>query len=160
MLDGGVLALRMPEHLAEQFCAVAAMVSEALLRVENLPIIPRELEDILAISTTERHRWLKDGRLASAGTRTVKLYGRAKKITFHVFNPRRVEEILDRDLVDTWREDDAIAAAENRRRAAARRALTRSRKSPSPSAKPTGEQEGVRPSLEGWEAFEREGLLR
>jgi hypothetical protein len=128
--------------------------------VENLPVIPRELEDILAISTTERHRWLKDGRLASAGTRTVKLHGRARKITFHVFDPRRVEEILDRDLVDAWREDDAIGAAENRRRAAARRALTRSRKNSAPSAKPRGEQEGARPSLEGWEAFEREGLLR
>jgi hypothetical protein len=35
-------------------------------------------------------------------TRTVKL------ITFHVFDPRVVEDILDRDLVTIWREEDAV----------------------------------------------------
>jgi hypothetical protein len=160
-LDGSVLVLSMPEHFSEQFRAATVAIAEALPGVENLPVIPRELEDILAISTTERHRWLKDGRLPSAGTRTVKLHGRAKMITFHVFDPRRVEEILDRVLVDAWREDDVVAAAENRRRAAATRALTRSRKNaPDASGKAAPQQEGTRPSLAGWEAFEREGLLR
>lgn len=35
---------------------------------ESLPMIPREIADILTITTTERHRWLNDGRLPSAGT--------------------------------------------------------------------------------------------
>lgn len=78
--------------------------------------IPREVEDILSITSAERHRWLKDGRLRSAGTRTVKLRGHAKRITFHVFDPRHIEDLLDRDLVSIWREDDAIASTENRRR--------------------------------------------
>lgn len=34
----------------------------------------------------------------------MKLRGRARKITFHVFDPRVVEDILDRDLVTVWRE--------------------------------------------------------
>ena len=39
-------------------------------------------------------------------------------VTFHVFDPRVVEDILDRGVIDTWREDDAEKAVENRRRAA------------------------------------------
>jgi hypothetical protein len=72
--------------------------------IETLPVIPPEIQDILTSSTTERHRWLSDGRLRSAGTRRVKLRGRGRKITFHVFVPRVVEDILDRDLVTVWRE--------------------------------------------------------
>ena len=127
-----------------------------------MPVIPREIEDILAISTTERHRWLKDGRLPSAGTRTVKLRGRAKKITFHVFDPRRVEEVLDQDLVSQWREDDAVTAAENRRRAAWKAKLTRSQKNADQNSADDNSRtkKGSGPQLLGWAEFERDGPLR
>ena len=52
-----------------------ASTSKTLDGIETLPVIPREVEDILGISTTESHRWLKDGRFPSAGTRTVNLRG-------------------------------------------------------------------------------------
>jgi hypothetical protein len=61
--------------------------------------------------------------LQSAGTKTVKLHGRARNITFHVFDPQHVEDVLDRDLVTVWREQDAATAAENRRRAAGKAAM-------------------------------------
>ncbi len=128
-LEHGALTLRLPDNArCEDLETVRTIVQTTLARIEDLPVIPREIEDILAITATERHRWLKDGRLQSAGTRTVKLRGRARKITFHVFDPRHVEDVLDRDLVTVWREDDAIAAVENRRRAAAKAALKRARK--------------------------------
>ncbi|PXA98726.1 hypothetical protein DMC47_07075 [Nostoc sp. 3335mG] len=150
-LEAATLVLRLPEAAHEQFRSVSAIIDKTLAGIDAMPVIPREIEDILAISTTERHRWLKDGRLPSAGTRTVKLRGRARKITFHIFDPRRVEDILDRDLVDTWREDDALTAAENRRRAVWKAKLTRAAK----SGKPTS---GNGPDLAGWEEFERSGL--
>jgi hypothetical protein len=53
---------------------------------------------------------------------------RARNVTFHFFDPRLVEDVLDRDLVTDWREQDAIAAAENRQRAAWKAKLTHSRK--------------------------------
>ena len=128
-VEHGMLTFRVPENSAsDDLQTVSAIVSKTLERIEDLPVIPREVEDMLTISTTERHRWLKEGRLKSAGTRTVKLRGRAKKITFHVFDPRHIEDVLDRDLVIVWREDDAMTAAENRRWAAGKAALTRSRK--------------------------------
>src|SRR3569833_2063043 len=114
----GGLALHMPRDAEDDFAAASAVVTKSLALIGARPVIPREIEDILAISSTERHRWLKDGRLPSAGTRSVRLRGRARNITFHVFDPLVVEDILDRDIVAEWREPDAVAAAENRRRAA------------------------------------------
>jgi hypothetical protein len=152
------LTLRMPEYAVDEFSAAVHVVSGALEGIESLPVIPREIEDILAISASERRRWLADGRLPSVGTRTVSLRGRAKRITFHVFDPRVVEEVLDRGSVDTWREEDAATAAENRRRAAWKAKLARSEKR-RPASK-SSKDEDSRPDLQGWDEFEREGLLR
>lgn len=157
---GAVLTLRMVEGAEVEFHKASDTVSRGLDGIENLPVIPREIQDILSISTTERHRWLKDGRLQSAGTRTVKLRGRAKKITFHVFDPRRVEAILNEDLLSVWREEDAETKAENRRQAAWDAKLKRAPKAavqPAPDASP---EDASRHRLKGWEEFERDGLLR
>ena len=163
-VKAGELALRMPQTASKQFAATSALVSRALEGIESLPMIPREIEDILGISTTERHRWLKDGRLPSAGTRSVKLRGRARKVTFHVFDPRVVEDILDRGLIDTWREDDAVTAAENRRKAAWKAKLTRARKTAGeavprqPDGEPSAHDDEDRFKLRGWAEFERDML--
>lgn len=151
-----LLALEMPQGQDEAFRAAVAIVSRGLEDIESLPVIPREIQDILAITTTERHRWLKDGRLPSAGTRTVKLRGRAKKITFHVFDPRHVEALLDSGQIDAWREDDAETKRENRRRAAWKAKLVRAEKAGKKATAPDGETV----PLAGWDAFMREGLLR
>jgi hypothetical protein len=158
---GAILALRMVEGSEAEFGAVCAIITSGMESIESLPVIPREIQDILSISATERHRWLKDGRLQSAGTRTVKLRGRAKKITFHVFDPRHVEEVLDKDWVSAWREDDALTASENRRRAAWNRRLTLAEKSctktmPTPESSP---ENSDRLRLKGFAEFERDGLL-
>jgi hypothetical protein len=160
-VKAGELTLRMPSSAASEFSAASAVVSKALEDIERLPVIPREIEDILGISSTERHRWLKDGRLPSAGTRTVKLRGRAKAVTFHVFDPRVVEDILDRNVIDAWREGDAEIAAENRRRAAWKAKLARVRKDGGePLSRSKSETEADRFKLRGWAEFERDGLLR
>jgi hypothetical protein len=151
---GSALILGMPEDAADEFETTSALVSTAIHGIETLPVLPREIEDILAIKTSERHRWIKDGRLVSAGTRTVKLRGRARKITFHVFDPRYVESLLEDDTMTVWREEDLVAKAENRRRALWKARLRRAEK-PVPAA--VGE---TRPQLTGWDEFEREGLLR
>jgi len=70
----------MPETSKTAFRATLSAVSKALEDIADLPIIPREIEDILTITASERKHWLEDGRLPSAGTRTVRLQGRARKI--------------------------------------------------------------------------------
>lgn len=151
-LRAGLLTLTMPESDAPAFAGAASLVTKALEGIETLPVIPREIEDILSIKTSERHRWLKDGRLPSAGTRTVKLRGRARKITFHVFDPLMVEDLLDSGRIDDWREQDAETARENRRRAAWTRKLARAAQAPRQAG-------GDEVELAGWAAFARENLL-
>jgi hypothetical protein len=160
-IDGAELMLAMPASAKAEFHAAASVVANALEDIESLPVIPREIQDILSIKTGERHRWLKDGRLPSAGTRTVRLNGRAKRITFHVFDPKLVEDILDRAVVDEWREADALAATENRRRAAYKAKLMRSPKKASKSSKTIERHpDDSATKLRGWAEFDIEGLLR
>lgn len=161
-VQAGELTLRMAQGEDAAFARASAVVAKVLAGIESLPVIPREIEDILGITTTERHRWLKDGRLPSAGTRTVKLRGRARQITFHVFDPHVVEDIQNRDVVDAWREEDAERAAENRRRAAWNRKLARSRQTTDEAVAdaPAEPGDNDRFKLRGWAEFERESLLR
>ncbi len=155
-IAGMVLTLAVPEDDEDDFKAARAKVSKLLETMESLPVLPREIEDILTISTTERRRWLEDGRLPSGGIRTVRLRGRAKRITFHVFEPKVVEELLNSGAIDEWREHDLAAKAENRRRAAHQAKLTRSLK----KAKSGRPAERSSAELSGWEEFDRDGLLR
>ena len=145
---------------AEDLNALSSRVGNAMESIVELPLLPSEVEDVLAISSRERHKWLADGRLQSAGTRTVKLRGRARAVTFHVFNPRDIETILNGDLPAIWREEDAIRSAENRRRAAAKAALARTRMVEGRRSAPSGEADEESPDLAGWDEFDAEGLLR
>ena len=157
--EAGHISLRMPDNEADEFSSVSAKVSEVLEGADALPVLPREVEDILAISSRDRHKWLKGGRLKSIGTRTVKLRGRSKAVTFHVFDPRDIEEILDRDLPAIWREQDAQTASETRRRAAGKAALTRAGKALTSAVQKNAQKNAVHLQLQGWDAFEADGLL-
>lgn len=157
-LESGVLTLAMPETSRAIFRAASTSITDMLGGMEVLPVIPREIEDILTISTTERRRWLEDGRLPSAGTRTVELRGRARQITFHVFDPAVVVDILDRGAVDEWREDDEATAAEKRRQSAMKAKLSRSLKNG--KGKPTRKDVSNTAALRGWEEFNADGFLK
>ncbi|HEV2554454.1 MAG TPA: hypothetical protein VGV17_11915 [Bosea sp. (in: a-proteobacteria)] len=160
-IAGGIV-LRMSEANQAAFDAVSVTIAKALVGIEALPILPSEAEDILSMSSRERHKWLKDGRLKSAGTRTAKLRGRAKAVTFHVFDPRHIEDLLDEDRPVVWREDDARVAAEKRRHAAGKAARARAAKWRESRASETegNRNDKGRPPLAGWEKFAADGLLR
>ncbi len=160
-VSAGELTLRMPVHAAAEFAAASTHVSQALVGIESRPVIPREIEDILGITSAERRRWLEDGRLPSAGTRTIKLRGRGT-ITFHVFDPEFVEDVLSHDIVVEWRAQDAEAAAERRKKAlwkAKQRRLQQASGAEEALSAAELDEEG-RPNLIGWEEFEKTGLLR
>lgn len=161
-LDGVDIILAMAASEKTAFKAAAAIANDVLSQADLLPVIPREIEDILTMKTSERHRWLADGRLPSAGTRTVRLNGRARQITFHVFDPKVVEDLLDKGAVEEWRVEDAEAKAEKRQRAAYQAKLTRSRKKEAAkrSKNARDDAEDGTSKLGGWEEFDVEGLLR
>lgn len=153
-IEAGAILLQMDESERERFEAASAKINQVLERMEALPVLPREAEDILSISARERQRWLKDGRLKSIGTRTVKMRGRSRKVTFHIFDPQEIEDVLDRDMPSLWREQDLQAAANNRRRAAHKAACKR-RINTSANVNERGDG-----GLDGWNAFADDGLLR
>jgi hypothetical protein len=84
--------------------------------------------------------------------------GRSKAVTFHVFDPKHIEEVLDRDLPNIWREEDADEVARNRRRGANKAAATRAGKNT--TAEDSGGRVTSGSGLDGWDAFDQEGLLR
>lgn len=161
-IESGAIVLRVPEDDDDEHLETVTTITSKLVGIESLPVIPREVEDILTIKPAERLRWLKDGRLESAGTRTVKLRGRARKITFHVFDPRHIEDVLDRDLPEVWREEDLATAAENRRRGAQKAALKKAGKlgSTPPDTNGAVSSEKQSSGLKGWDDFDLDGLLR
>jgi hypothetical protein len=155
------LVLGMAEDSEHEFASTSAAVTQALEGIEKLAVIPREIQDILSTSAGERHRWLRDGRLPRAGTPTVRLSGRARQITFHVFDPRVVEDLLHRAVVDEWREVDIAARAENRRQAAYRAKLTRSLKKAAKKPKTVeSDIDAAASKLLGRYEFDVDGLLR
>ncbi|TNM61556.1 hypothetical protein [Aliirhizobium smilacinae] len=161
VLEGSDLTLAMPASDKAAFVAAVAIASKVVDEVDTLPVIPREIQDILTIKTSERHRWLADGRLPSAGTRTVRLNGRARRITFHVFDPKVVEDLLDRGTVDEWREEDAEAKAEKKLKAAYQAKLTRLLKKTHKASKKTKrDADDQNVNLKGWDDFDVDGLLR
>ncbi|MCO6051847.1 hypothetical protein NGM99_18840 [Mesorhizobium sp. RP14(2022)] len=162
--EAGRLVLSLAQSEEKLFEAASAIVERNLVQMAVLPVLPREVEDILAIAPRERLKWTKDGRLQSAGTRTVKLRGRAKAVTFHVFDPRFIEDVLDRDMPALWREEDKETASQNRKRAAGKAALKRKAgqvptEAASEPLRPDQPAE-ARPRLKGWDAFSDDGLLR
>ncbi len=160
-LEGADLTLAMPASEKAAFKAAVAVIAKAMEEAASLPVIPREIQDILGMKTSERHRWLADGRLPSAGTRTVRLAGRARRITFHVFDPKVVEELLDRGAIDEWRVEDAEAKAEKRLKAAYQAKLTRlSKKAGKRAEKAEQNSKDPAPQLRGWDEFDIDGLLR
>ncbi|MGP4672146.1 hypothetical protein ACSV5N_10140 [Agrobacterium salinitolerans] len=160
-LEGNEITLAMPARDKNAFDAAARIVAGVMMEAETLPVIPREIQDILAIKTSERHRWLADGRLKSAGTRTVRLNGRARRITFHVFDPKVVEDLLDRGVVEEWRVEDAEAKAEKRQKAAYQRRLARSlKKKMTPGDMAGHKADESAAELHGWREFDRDGFLR
>lgn len=159
-LEGADLVLAMAADEKPAFKPAVSVVSKTVEEAPSLPVIPREIQDILGMKTSERHRWLADGRLPSAGTRTVRLAGRARQITFHVFDPKVVEDLLDRGVIDEWRVEDAEAKAEKRAKAAYQAKVTRLAKKKKPAKKADEGSQDPAPGLRGWEDFDLDGLLR
>ncbi|MBB3937651.1 hypothetical protein [Aureimonas phyllosphaerae] len=161
-VEDGRIVLRFEADQEERLSAASRVVETVLAGVDALAVLPREVDDILTILPRERLKWLKDGRLQSAGTRTVKLRGRAKAVTFHVFDPRQIEDVLDRDLPALWRIEDAEALKEKRARAAGKAALARGGKAEPKAAKPAkaSRSRDPKPRLREWDAFDAEGFLR
>ena len=67
---------------------------------QELAVEPWELETLLGCSTTERKRWLADGKLTPLTTRSVFKSGR--ELIYPVFDRRSIQSLTQEDI-DGWR---------------------------------------------------------
>jgi hypothetical protein len=86
--------LAMPANSNVAFSAANAVVARAMEEAEMLPVIPREIEDNLTIKTSDRHPWLADDRMSSAGIRTVWLNVGPGASHFPSLSPSSCESFL------------------------------------------------------------------
>ena len=77
-----------------------------------------------------------------------------------MFDPKVVEDLLDRGTIEEWRVEDAEAKVEKRRKAAYQAKLTRSKKADKRSKKVELRLDDTASPLSGWEEFDIDGLLR
>jgi hypothetical protein len=79
-----------------------------------------------------------------------------------VFDPKVVEDLLDRGAAEEWRVEDAEAKAEKRQRATYQAKLTRSlkREAAKRSKRAKDGAKDSAPNLGGWDEFDVDGLLR
>jgi len=160
-LSGGMLELRSDPNSGTDLQRVSETIENAVANIHQRLVLPREIEDILHIKAGERRRWVADGRLQSAGTKTVKLRGRARSITFHIFDPVYVTVLRDDATVDEWRERDAELSAERRRQSAWARARNKADKPTGDTpVKKTSRKRPGQTNLKDWAEFERDGPLK
>jgi hypothetical protein len=94
------------------------------LFAEELSVEPWELEKLLGCTTTERKRWVADGKLVPSGWRTVEK-SRSVELTYPVFERRYVASFPPEKLAG-FRAEHAALVALNRKTGAKRAQETRS----------------------------------
>jgi hypothetical protein len=88
---------------------------------QELAVEPWELETLLGCSTTERKRWVADGKLTPLTTRSVFKSGR--ELVYPVFDRRSIQRLTQQDI-DGWRAEHAALVA-MRRKTGAQKASSR-----------------------------------
>lgn len=86
--------------------ALRLEIAVSLERVARLPIGMRHVERLMGITSTERTRWSKDGRLPVSGSAIISKG--PNKIAIPTYSPVRLERLMGTpDIVLTWRAADA-----------------------------------------------------
>jgi hypothetical protein len=107
LLDGktktcAILASESTEALSK----LLSDIDRALDAFRQESLHPREVEEILVITSRERVRWTKDGRLPRAGSGS---FGRGRQtVQFALYPPKRIAALSrEPQTIRAWREADA-----------------------------------------------------
>lgn len=68
IVEGNRVILSLPEGGEKALQHICWQIEAELTDLPHLPVLPSEIEDILSISSRERHKWVADGRLQRAGS--------------------------------------------------------------------------------------------
>lgn len=89
--------------------ALRAKLQHQLNLLARKPLSPRQIERLLGITSTERNRWAKDGRLPRSGDAVIRKG--PNMIRLATYPPDIVEALLDRpEIIALWRANDKTHA--------------------------------------------------
>jgi hypothetical protein len=93
---------------------VIAKIDLMLDRCANERLTPRMVEEILGITSAERRRWTKDGRLPKSGMASYRRGPQSFYLSLHP--PKKIGQLANNpDLIAQWRKEDAERLSELRR---------------------------------------------
>ena len=102
---GSSVSIVCPDATEADILQVCVAAEQKLARLQQEPLTAKMVEEILAISSVERRRWSKDGRLPNAGHA---LFGQGKKqVGLFVYPPDAIRQLAARpDQIADWRRRD------------------------------------------------------
>jgi hypothetical protein len=106
--DGPFEVARMVDGIGRlEIPPTRAKLAEALARIATRPLTPRLVLEVLAISSAERVRWTKDGRLPRSGATIIK---RGSLIAVPTYAVAMIEDLIAKPAtITSWRQDDAAS---------------------------------------------------
>jgi hypothetical protein len=104
------VAITCPEATEADILGVCAIAEQRLTRLQQEPLTAKMVEEILAITSAERRRWSKDGRLRTAGQA---LFSQGnKQVSLFVYAPDAIRELAAQpQQLAEWRRRDREMAA-------------------------------------------------
>jgi hypothetical protein len=107
------VSITCPEATEADILRISAVTEQKLTRLQQEPLAAKMVEEILAITSAERRRWSKDGRLPNAGHA---LFSQGKKqVSLFVYPPDTIRELADRpEQIADWRRHDSGTPAFHR----------------------------------------------
>ena len=98
-------AVLFPEGDEESAKQLVRSVNEVLTKIAHKPISQRRVESLLDITSAERRRWSKDGRLKPSGSARIR---RGSLISLPTYSPVMIEQLLKSPaILADWRAFDA-----------------------------------------------------
>lgn len=102
-----------PEATEAEILQLCTVAEQRLGQLEDEPLTGKKVEKILSISSAERRRWSKDGRLPNAG-RTSFSQGR-QRVSLFVYSPVVIRSLATQpDQIAEWRRCDEITSKKAR----------------------------------------------
>ncbi|MFT3964520.1 MAG: hypothetical protein QM690_01380 [Sphingobium sp.] len=90
----------------DRLFAYMDQISQELALIAERPLTPRQLVEIVSITSQERLRWTKDGRLPACGVSTLK---HRHQVAMPVYSVALAEQLMaEPSLIHQWRANDAI----------------------------------------------------
>ena len=110
-IDNPKLDATFDEAMASALPALLAWIDALLDAFKKEELHPRAVEEILGISSRERLRWTKVGRLPKAGAGSFR--SGPQSIYFSLYAASKIAELAkNREIIHAWRDADAARASQ------------------------------------------------